>query len=271
MPQDLQHEIATLRKQIASQEKEIHNLEHECTTLERELSAFEKRYNAIIKPVANRLDAAKSALEKLRDLHLMQQLGDRTSLEALWRENDKSTQANNEYVPPHVRDYAIPEPIDILIPEPKTPKNIKSLYRKLARQFHPDLANNEDDRRRRTKLMSLINEAYQEGDFEVLKALYEQTDAQKEASPKQRINSQISLDQLTLRKLKTRFQDLAVQVRDLKEKRHNLRYGPLMELKLEDSLAKNNGEDLLSELAAEMEAEYWEMMQEVESLRQQVN
>ena len=44
-----------------------------------------------------------------------------------------------------------------------------------------------------------------------------------------------------------------------------------MKLKLEDSLAKNNGEDLLFELAAEMEAEYWEMMQEVQSLRQQVN
>jgi chromosome segregation ATPase len=48
-----------------------------------------------------------------------------------------------------------PKPLDAA-----SEAEIKRLYRRLARRFHPDLAANEIDRARRTQKMTVINDAY---------------------------------------------------------------------------------------------------------------
>lgn len=263
MPVDMHDRIANLRLKIASQEKEIASLESECQAIEADLADFEERYNRLIKPLTDQIDAAKSALDTLRDLLLQQQAGDDQTIESLWR--NTSAQASERYIPPHERDFAIPEPLETPS-KPTEPKTIKQLYRQLARQYHPDLATNEADRERRTKIMSLINNAYQDGDFESLKTLDEVTTEQKTSL----VDSQMPLDVMRLRSLQQQHHDLAVQIRDLKEKRHNLLYGHMMELKLEESVVKVQGEDLLASLADDLQADYWRYMQELDTLRQQV-
>lgn len=265
MSVDIQDKIANLRLKIEAQEKEATMLEQECDELKKDLSEFEERYNKFIKPLIDQIDAVKSALEKLRDLHFMQQMGEKLKMDSLWRNNGE--QPKDEYIPPHERDFAIPEPIEK--PIERKPKNIKSLYRQLARQYHPDLAYDEADRDRRTKIMSLINTAYQEDDFDSLEALNEsQSQPQFDGEP---INSQLSLDLLIYRQLQKKYQDLSIKIRDLKEWRYELRHGPLMQLKLEESLAKARGEDLIGGLTEDMQAEYWRYMQELDELRQQVD
>ena len=264
MPIDIQDRIANLRLKIAAQEKEIILLEHECQAIASDLADFEDRYNRLIKPLSDQIDAAKSALDKMRDLLFQQQAGDdRQTIEDLWR--DTPSPASERYIPPHERDFTISEPIE---PAPKAaePKSIKKLYRQLARQYHPDLATDEADRERRTKIMSLINNAYQEGDLEALKTLNEATSEQKTTV----VDSQMPLDVMRLRSLQQQYHDLAVQIRDLKEKRHNLLYGHMMELKLEESIAKSHGENLLESLADDLQTEYWRHIQELDVLRQQV-
>ncbi len=44
----------------------------------------------------------------------------------------------------------------------------------------------------------------------------------------------------------------------------------MMELKLEATLARAQGKDLLEDLADDMQAEYWRYVQELDALRQQV-
>ena len=264
MPVDIQDRIATLRLKIVSQEKEIAVLELDCQSIADDLAEFETRYNRLVKPISDQIDAVKSALDTLRDLLFQQQTGnDQQTIESLWR--DTASQTSERYIPPHERDFAIPEPIE---PAPKSdePKTMKQLYRQLARQYHPDLANDEADRERRTKIMSLINNAYQEEDFETLKTLNQATNEQKTAV----VDSQMPLDVMRLRSLQQQYHDLAVEIRDLKEKRHDLVYGDMMALKLEASIAKSQGEDLLVSLADDLQAEYWRYMQELDKLRQQV-
>ncbi|MEO1286726.1 MAG: J domain-containing protein [Chloroflexota bacterium] len=260
MPVDIQDKIANLRLKIAEQEQEIIHLERECQELQADLADFEERYTQQIKPLEDQLEAAKKALDQMRELLLKQQMGDMATVESLWRD---SSGQSERYIPPHERDFAIPEPISV----PKqSPKNIKQLYRQLARQYHPDLASDEADRARRTKIMSLINNAYQEGDIESLQTLDEATPSEKSEV----FDSQMPLDVMQLRALQARHHDLAVQIRDLKEQRHNLRYGHMMELKLEDSLAKARGEDMIATIIDEMQTEYWRYMHELDELREQV-
>lgn len=261
MPVDIQDKIANLHLLIASQEKEIILLEHQCEELKAELAEFEARFNELIKPLSDQIDAVKSALDTLRDLQFKQQMGDdRMSFDSLLR----GQRVDEPYIPPHERDFKIPEPVEL--PQKRENKNIKTLYRQLARQYHPDLAQDEADRERRTKIMSLINTAYQNEDFESLRALDDASSEQKTNI----FNSQIPLDMMILRKLQTQSHDLAVEIRNLKEELHELRFGHMMELKLEATLAKAQGKDLLEDLADDMQAEYWRYVQELDELRQQV-
>lgn len=258
MPIDIEDNIANLRIKIAEQEREIIILEGDCIALENELADFEARYNQLIKPLVTQIEAAKSVLNQLRDLQLMQQMGEDLSVESLWR-----GQKSERYIPPHEAKFAIPEPIL----HKRETKNIKTLYRQLARQYHPDLAKDEADRERRTKIMSLINTAYQSDDIESLRAL-DETIAEKQGEV---LNSQVSLNTMLLRQLQQQSHDLAVEIRDLKERRHNLKYGSLMELKLDESIARAKGENMLEDLADEMQVDYWRIMREIDDLRQQVN
>ena len=50
-------------------------------------------------------------------------------------------------------------------------KELKRLYRELARRFHPDMAIDEADREYRTQIMMAINAAYAAGDLEKLQNL----------------------------------------------------------------------------------------------------
>ena len=141
MPIEIEDQLANLRLKILGQEKELNKLEQECNEFEADMADFEERYNRIIKPIANQIEAVKSALDKLRNLQLMQQMGEKLKVENLWR-SEKSTQAADE------------EPLfydDDILPSAEKPSgsrhsHIKKLYRQLARRYHPDLAKNDEER-----------------------------------------------------------------------------------------------------------------------------
>ena len=57
--------------------------------------------------------------------------------------------------PPREAPLPPPQPVS-----PLAEAEIKKLYRKLARQFHPDLAADEQDRLYRTEKMAALNDAY---------------------------------------------------------------------------------------------------------------
>jgi len=52
------------------------------------------------------------------------------------------------------------------------PRNLKSLYRAVAKAIHPDLAPDEDQRLRRQELMAIANQAYAVGDRKILEDIF---------------------------------------------------------------------------------------------------
>ena len=257
--EDLQRQIEQLRGKVAELERECDRLERECNAIQDELREFEDRYNTLIKPLTDQIEAVKSAIESLKEAQFKKELGEKIRMEELWKRARASMDD----------DASPPEDDDAFgtARKPKNPaKRLKQLYRQLARRFHPDLARDDNDRQRRTRLMAMINSAYQDEDLDTLETLREAAPVDIR-QPSIVLDTSTPLSVLVLRRLQRQYEDLAIKLRDLRDRHSDLRYGTMMSLKLEASLASARGEDLLQELAEEMQAEYWEYMQELDALR----
>lgn len=258
MSLDLEQKIANVRRLIREVETEIDEVERENRSIRDELAAFERRYNRIVKPIADQLDAVKKAIETLRE----QQFGN-------WMNFGQNGNRQNRRgaLPGQMAEDALPD--DILPSAKKStgknPKHLKQLYRALARQYHPDLAKNEQDGIIRTKMMQIINAAYKEGDVETLATLSE-SDVSN-STVREAVGSNAPLNVLTLRRLQAEYEELAARLRVVREAKSELRYGALMQLKIEESLARARGENLLKQLAEEMEQEYWQRIKELDTLQ----
>jgi hypothetical protein len=60
-------------------------------------------------------------------------------------------------------------------------RELKSLYREVARRVHPDLASGEQDRQRRESLMADANRAFEQGDADCLRRIIQEYEASPES------------------------------------------------------------------------------------------
>jgi hypothetical protein len=132
-------------------------------------------------------------------------------------------------------------------------QHLKSLYRRLCKQLHPDLASNEAERQRRDELMKRLNDAYEHDDVEAVRdvedqLLVEETDGQLGGGdiPAHR------------RHLKERIAVAAARLARLRESDD---YGLMHRVEEE----ARNGIDLLEEIAADLDAEIQSLEQILET------
>jgi hypothetical protein len=59
--------------------------------------------------------------------------------------------------------------------------DLRDLFRRAAKSLHPDTANSEEERERRTRLMAAVNQAYERGDAEAIRRIVEGESARPEA------------------------------------------------------------------------------------------
>lgn len=248
--------VLRLQNTIKQQEIDVLRLEQDVTELEREIAAFEVEYNRIVKPIETRTQAIRDAINDLETLKLQKRRGIDASLDALW-------QSGTVYIPP--TPSSTEGPLETSHPKPKN-RNIKELYRKLARMYHPDMADNEDDRARRNHLMAMINEAYAEQDIEALQALDESTEDMPQTD-----NIQMPLNVLKMRKLQQRSADLAVRIMDLRADHTELMHSPMMNLKIQWKLARMKGRDLLQEMVTDFQREHGALLKKLDTLRNVVD
>ena len=255
-----QAQIDLLSATIAQQNAEIVQLEAQVAELRDECHPFEARYTQLVQSVIDRVEAVRSAIRDLEKAR--KHNAENISAEELSRQAHKSTAYQNAYVPP---------PPEEDLPTASKSRNIddtlKTIYRRLARLYHPDLATDEADRIRRNGLMAQINEAYANHDREGLLALDQSAPDDETTNGDDTNHVQIPLDMLNLRRLQQQSADLSMQIADLKIEYHDLMYGTLMDLKIQDKFARAKGRDLLQELAGEYEHEYWLLMKRLDALR----
>jgi hypothetical protein len=147
LDRELEHRLAVLR----ALEAELTAGETELERLLDELSVFEHDYNRVLGTRYQRLAELVGKIGELREARERAEAGDDEAPAQAEDVVDLSEEAG----------------------KPKPPESARRLFRRLARRIHPDLAADEAERARRTKLMMAANQAYQDGDVERLQELLE--------------------------------------------------------------------------------------------------
>lgn len=254
---EIQEKIVRLRVTIRWQQEKLTALEEEVRVLRAQLAPIMRRYERIVQPIADKVDALREAVREMESLRSRRRRGVDTPLESLWDERydssfnrfDTNRDAEPEVIVPRQR--------------PKASEDIKKVYRRLARRFHPDLADNDIDRHNRNRMMAQINDAYAERDLEALIALDDR--------PEQVNAEDTPLLMLKLQRLQTESADLTEQIEDLKIEKFDLMHSPLMDMKIQEKFDKRKGINLLEEMAAKLQAEYQRLSVRLEQLRRSMD
>ena len=96
-------------------------------------------------------------------------------------------------------------------------KELKKLYRELARRFHPDMAVDEPDRDYRTQLMMAINAAYAAGDLERLQEISLEPDSVQAADVSDNEQLKTEARQRELARIHRRLREIKQELTRLDE------------------------------------------------------
>ena len=131
-------------------------------------------------------------------------------------------------------------------PKPEQ-SELRALYRELAKRFHPDLTTDSQEKEWREEMMSAVNAAYSGHDLNALLELQQRPDRppQKVTQSGEEILAEMAAEVLRLDQLIVKLN------RQLDE----LSSSALAQLQLDVSMARQTGQNLLGQMARDLELE----------------
>jgi hypothetical protein len=221
-----EEELRALRARIARRERLL-------TSLLTRLGPFEYRYQEVMGARYARLFQLFVLIDEER------QRRDTLAEEAAWAAVSAGARSSSRILEPagNGRGPSIPGPID---------QPVRRLFRKLARQIHPDLATDPEERARRTELMTAANRAYAKGDAEALRRLLDEW----EQSPESVTGTGPEAD---LARLERRVTQSAKRLGALEEELRSLARSPMLRLYREARATQRRGTDLLASMGEELD------------------
>lgn len=212
-------ELEALRAGLARRQEVVAELEQELFDLRR----FTAEVEAYLLPLQSRRDALRERLAQARG--------------GPWAAPPRFANAETEPAEAPPAGAA---------PEAAVEADLKALFRALAKRFHPDLAADPAEKARRQDLMARVNAAYAAQDWKTLNELADLPEAAP-AGPASRAEQ--------LAGLRAEIERLDGVIAGLERELDALAASPAVQLKLEVSLARQRGHNLLGQIAAELEAE----------------
>ncbi len=257
MVNELQQQLAIIQPQLVAAEAQL-------SEQLAEISAFEFQVRAYLEPLTRRLDRLddeikdlQRQLRRLQDSWLHADSPEGDDLLRAWRSSeDAGAAAGDEY-----RYHSAPTGPPPPTLSRKQAEELKTLYRQLARRFHPDFALNEEDRAYRTQLMMAINAAYTIGDLPRLEELAGEPDPQR---PSYSAEDMVLALLRELERCQKRLSEIALDLERLSKH-------PSALLKRRADLAARKGRNVLEELAAELRDRISERMVQREILLSEID
>lgn len=243
--------LRSLRNEVADRQEQVAQLELELFEMRSSLAEFERLLQARVRPLERQLDELHKQLKLARhQAERRAQWGDRADASET---PDVVSQFERAWQPR--RPSSEPRPVTAPTAERA---DLRELYRQLAKRFHPDLTTDPDQKKWREQVMAEINEAYQAKDLAALQALRAQPDQAPSAVEKSA--EEVSTD------LQAEVIRLDGVIARLQRQLHELAASELAELQLAVSMAKQSGQDLLADLAHDLEREIAQVKVELAAL-----
>jgi len=143
----------------------------------------------------------------------------------------------------------------------KPSDSLKKLYREVAKRIHPDLVTDEEEKARRQDLMTMANEAYEQGNEDKLREIL----ANWEISPESVKGEGIALELIRIiRKIAQCRSRIGTIVSEIEA----LTQTDLYELKSQVDRAKESG--LLAEMALHLDEEIAKAQQSLKELKEKL-
>jgi hypothetical protein len=240
--QETIHEkLARLRAELARVQDELIDAETELADQMADIRAFEAEFEARVGFLMAQLADLETEVNDYLDR--IRQRRNESVFGSQYRSADEQFRRTWQQPP---KPAAAPLPV---APSADEKAQLKKLYRRLARRFHPDLAQNEADRLYRTERMSGINDAYAARSLTEL--LVFAAEMETVAEPAEIIPGQTETDMVQA--LEKEIRRCRRRVREIDLEMQNLHNRASVELALERKMVQRNGRDLLAEIAADLE------------------
>jgi len=254
---DIQKEICLWQVRVSEKEKELSELSIQIQDIKIALNLFLGEYNSRVGLLYVKLDKLKLKIEEYQtrielaqgkkvsqeDLQLIEDEVERKFSQEQRKVDDLENEAfeSSEEHRRHLEEekgYSLDDEVQ---------QECKTLYRKLARRFHPDMAKDEKQRKEFHKIFIAINEAYKNSDLEILRKYMSQAEREEKIAKE-------TLEEKLIR-LKQDYKLIAAVVAKLRAELEDLKASETYRLKDTVDRAKLEGKDLLQELAAKIKEE----------------
>jgi hypothetical protein len=242
-------EIERLLKEVHAKQNQIAELTLALEDLKLDVNRFETEYNAILGKLYVELD--KVNLE-IKEYTLRVQLIEKEAIINKARIDDRveeSFKEERQKIFEHEQKAAQDsQKFEKIQSEPEidaiTAKQLRKLYLKLAKIYHPDKAKTNTEREKNERMMSLINRAYEEKDARTLQRLVKSAKENEEIlneAPRQK-----------QQRLRTERNKLDEVIADLKAEIEEIKASGSYKLKTTVEQARKRGEDILAKLAKDI-------------------
>ncbi len=230
-PED--EELAKKRLELTKLESELADRELYIATLRAELAAFERQYLKIVGTRYAELDEINAQIAE----QLARQRSDDTQFKDAAQKARRQAEESRSAAEAHASEdqsRALPS------------KELKSLYREVAKRVHPDLST--EDRKTRQRLMAEANRAYERGDLERLKRILEEYESCPEAVQGEGVGAELVRVIRKITQVKRRLSEIEPEVQQLVG-------SDLAKLKAKEEEYGKQGRDLLQEMAQQVESQ----------------
>jgi len=232
--------LTSLREQVEAAREKLIDAEAELAEQKADLATFEKLFDKRVGKLANELTSIEDEIKEYSH-----QLQLRQNLETF---GSNHVPVEEQYIRRwHVPTAANGNDNKTNI-DPEDDKELKRLFRKLARRYHPDLARDAVERAYRTEKMTALNDAYAARSLVEMSALA--------AEPERKFQPSIQIGQTEaqmLAVLQLELDNIKRRMFQIQNEMDNLHNHESIDLSLKAKLAKLNGRDILGEMAADLQ------------------
>jgi hypothetical protein len=244
--------LRELQAAISARQERVAELELELFDMRAEVAAFEQE-------MEDRLGLLKRHIERLEKQ--IEEARRQAARRAQWGDRADSPDVPEDVVEQFRKTWTRSEKPEQPIPKKPvneaTKEELKSIYRQLAKRFHPDLVTDPEEKKWREVQMARVNQAYSESDVAALLSFEEN----EEWTPIPSRKSQE--DEITA--LSAEVKRLDGVIDDLERELRELINSETVKWMLDVSVARKAGQDLLRAVEKELMERIATLQNELES------